>query len=45
VIGAMRHRLRQEGTAWQVMSSVAGIGSVGTQGNKFREDWSLWQRR
>jgi len=22
----------------QVMSSVAGVGSVGTQGNKFQED-------
>jgi hypothetical protein len=29
----------------QVVSSVAGVGSVGTQGNKFREDWSLWQRK
>jgi hypothetical protein len=29
----------------QVMSSVAGVGSVAAQGNKFREDWSLWQRK
>jgi len=25
--------------------SVAGVGSIGTQGTKFLEDWSLWQRR
>src|SRR5260221_7171140 len=29
----------------RVRPSVAGVGSVGTQGTKFREDWSLWQRR
>jgi hypothetical protein len=28
-----------------VLPSVAGVGSIGLQGTKFREDWSLWQRR
>jgi hypothetical protein len=28
-----------------VMPSVAGVGSIGTHGRKFREDWSIWQRR
>jgi hypothetical protein len=45
VVEAMRLIRRQAGTVRGLRPSVAGVGSIGTQGKKFREDWSLWQRR